>query len=107
MHLVVQDLRKADTAELEPIAQVEVKEGFSIISLIANVQRSSDVMASVFKILAEEKVQVEMLSQGASKVNISVVVKDGDLSRALKALHAHFFRDEVASAGPFVAPPEK
>ena len=43
----------------------------SIISLIANVKRSSDVMASVFEILSQEKIQVEMLSQGASKVRTS------------------------------------
>ena len=48
-----------------------------------------------------------MLSQGASKVNISLVLRDEDLDHALQVLHAHFFKDQVASAGPFVAPPEK
>jgi len=49
-------------------SQVCVQDERSIISLIANVKRSSDVMASVFEILSKEKIQVEMLSQGASKV---------------------------------------
>ena len=48
-----------------------------------------------------------MLSQGASKVNISIVVGDDCLKPALVALHAHLFAEEVAKAGPFVAPPEK
>jgi len=91
----------------DPIAQVRVQEGRSILSLIANVKRSSDVMAQVFEILAKEEIQVEMLSQGASKVNISLVLRDEDLDHALQVLHAHFFKDQVASAGPFVAPPEK
>mmetsp|Transcript_43342 Transcript_43342/g.85509 ORF Transcript_43342/g.85509 Transcript_43342/m.85509 type:complete len:555 (+) Transcript_43342:78-1742(+) len=91
----------------ESIAEVEVRHGRSILSLIADVTKSSDVMAAVFRILAEEKIQVEMLSQGASKVNISLVLKDEDLNRALRALHGHFFAAEVARAGPFVPPPEK
>lgn len=35
------------------------------------------------------------------------MVKDCDLKVALEALHQHFFADEVANAGPFVAPPDK
>lgn len=83
-------------AEISGMAEVVVKEGRSIISLIANVERSSDVMAGVFTVLAREKVHVEMMSQGASKVNISLIVKDGDLQPALTALHDHFFGFEVA-----------
>lgn len=111
--LVVAELSATDKSQtsnsdsVQPIAQVNVQEGRSIISLIANVKRSSDVMAAVFEILRREHIQVEMLSQGASKVNISLVVKDCDLKVALEALHQHFFADEVANAGPFVAPPDK
>jgi aspartokinase len=34
-----------------------------------------------------------MLSQGASKVNISLVVQMKDKDRLIKALHAYFFED--------------
>lgn len=34
-----------------------------------------------------------MLSQGASKVNISLVVQMKDKDRLIKALHARFFED--------------
>ena len=94
-------------AEGDAMAEVLVKEGRSIISLIANVDRSSDVMAGVFSVLAAEKVHVEMMSQGASKVNISLIVSNEDLKRALQALHDFIFSERVAAAGPFVAPPEK
>jgi len=36
-------------------------------------------------------VTVEMLSQGASKVNISLVVKMEDRERVIRALHSRFF----------------
>ena len=38
--------------------KVRVQEGRSILSLIANVKRSSDVIAQVFEILAKEEIQV-------------------------------------------------
>jgi len=84
------------------IADVQLSGDRSIISLIANVGKSSDVMAAVFSILAEEGIQVEMLSQGASKVNISLVVKDSDLESALRALHAYFFEQgpEASEVSP-------
>jgi len=38
-----------------------------------------------------------MLSQGASKVNISVIISDDDLERTVKALHSRFFEEGVVS----------
>jgi hypothetical protein len=46
-------------------------------------------------------------ASSSNQVNISLVVKDCDLKVALEALHEHFFAEEVANAGPFVAPPDK
>eukprot|EP00904_Undaria_pinnatifida_P011805 jgi/Undpi1/7755/HiC_scaffold_23.g10228.m1 len=66
----------------------------SIISLIANVSRSSEVMAEVFKVTRDAGVQVLMLSQGASKVNVGLVVKEEELEVAVQALHYHFFEED-------------
>ena len=40
-----------------------------------------------------------MLSQGASKVNISLVVKDEDAERCTKVLHDRFFGTSSSSSG--------
>lgn len=77
--------------ELREVAAVSVDHGNSILSLIANVQKSSNVLAAVFAILEQEGIQVKMISQGASKVNISVIVTDADLEKAIAALHRYFF----------------
>lgn len=47
-------------------------------------------MATTFKVLEKLGITVEMLSQGASKVNISLVVQMKDKDRLIKALHACF-----------------
>jgi hypothetical protein len=39
-----------------------------------------------------------MLSQGASKVNVGLVVQQDDLSRAVRALHSYFFEADSSVA---------
>lgn len=55
-------------ADLSEVADVDVSQGHSIITLIADVARSSSVMAIVFSVMSNLGIQVEMMSQGASKV---------------------------------------
>ena len=55
--------------------------------------QSSNVMAVVFQVMSALGVQVEMLSQGASKVNISIVVPGERETEVIQALHACFFED--------------
>lgn len=76
---------------LSDIAAVTVHPNRAIVSLIANVPRSSEVLSIVFDALKEAGIQVEMLSQGASKVNISLIVKDEDAERCTQILHDRFF----------------
>jgi aspartate kinase len=76
---------------LGQISDVIVLDDRCIISLICNLERSSEVMAMAFRVLEKIGVTVEMLSQGASKVNISLVVKMSEKEKVIKALHACFF----------------
>jgi len=80
--------------DLNDVAEVSVKGGRSIVTLIANVPESSSVMAVVFQVMAALEVQVEMISQGASKVNISFVVPGEREIEVIQALHACFFEDQ-------------
>jgi aspartokinase len=68
---------------------VQVKKGFSILSLIGNVSTGS--LESAFRELAKNDIEVVMISKGASKVNVSLVVYDKDSDKALQALHKTFF----------------
>ncbi|KAG5520529.1 hypothetical protein RHGRI_033193 [Rhododendron griersonianum] len=77
--------------ELEKIAVVNLLQHRSIISLIGNVQRSSLILEKVFNVLRTNGVNVQMISQGASKVNISLIVNDDEAERCVKALHFSFF----------------
>uniref|UniRef100_A0A0E0AIE1 Aspartokinase n=1 Tax=Oryza glumipatula TaxID=40148 RepID=A0A0E0AIE1_9ORYZ len=77
--------------ELEKIAVVHLLQHRSIISLIGNVQRSSLILEKAFNVLRTNGVNVQMISQGASKVNISLVVHDSEAKQCVQALHSAFF----------------
>ncbi|XP_004304562.1 PREDICTED: aspartokinase 3, chloroplastic-like isoform 2 [Fragaria vesca subsp. vesca] len=77
--------------ELEKIAVVNLLQHRSIISLIGNVQKSSLILEKAFHVLRTNGVNVQMISQGASKVNISLVVNDNEAEQCVRALHQAFF----------------
>lgn len=86
--------------ELESCADFEVLKDRSILTLIADVDRSSDVLATAFRCFSARDIKVEMLSQGASKVNISFVLRDDQLEDAITNLHSCFFGDSCIVGMP-------
>ncbi|XP_050233826.1 aspartokinase 2, chloroplastic-like isoform X2 [Mercurialis annua] len=82
--------------ELEKIAVVNLLQHRSIISLIGNVQRSSLILEKVFNVLRANSVNVQMISQGASKVNISLIVNDDEAEQCVRSLHKAFFESDIS-----------
>ncbi|MCL2175769.1 MAG: aspartate kinase [Treponema sp.] len=77
--------------ELGKIASVDVKTGKAIVSIVGNVKRSSEILARAFRICQLIGITVQMVSQGASKVNISFIVNDTEAEEVVKSLHMDFF----------------
>jgi len=97
---VTLDPRKSDNLDLElsmlkvdlgKIARVTSRNDLSIISLICNVQKTSKILQHTFEVLNDSGINVVMMSQGASKTNISLVVEGRDGQRAVQALHEKLF----------------
>ena len=78
---------------LQPYADVRLKSDRAILTLITDVERSSEVLATVFRVFSSQNIDVEMMSQGASKVNISFVLKNSQIDDAILNLHSCFFED--------------
>ncbi|KXZ46967.1 hypothetical protein GPECTOR_39g461 [Gonium pectorale] len=77
--------------ELSKIAGVSYRKGLAIVSLICNVEKTSEILMRTFSVFQREGIRVVMMSQGASKTNISLVV-DGERGvEAVKLLHKEFF----------------
>ncbi len=88
---------KALCKELSKIAEVELHNDRAILTLIADVGRSSDVLATVFRSFSANGIKVEMMSQGASKVNISFIVREDQIENAILKLHSCFFESKCDS----------
>jgi len=58
-----------------------------------NIRYTPGVAARVFQALAACGVNVRMISQGASALNLGFVVAGEDLRAAVSALHAEFFTE--------------
>jgi len=78
--------------DLLKIAHVDIKTGRAIVTIIGDVERSSEILSRAFSACSAAGVQAQMLSQGASKVNISFIVNDTQASDVVRLLHKEFFK---------------
>src|SRR6478672_6867679 len=79
-------------AELGEFAEVDIEKDQAIVCLVGeNIRYTPGVAARVFESLGD--VNVRMLSQGASLLNLSLVVAETDLVRTVERLHTAFFAE--------------
>ena len=73
------------------IKKVDVTVDVAIIALIGSGMRGIVGVASkVFAAVAKKRVNVVMIAQGSSELNLAFVVKDADCNAAVQALHDEF-----------------
>lgn len=78
-------------ADLEQASEVTVRKEKAIVSIICDASHSSAILAAGFDALSDEGINVQMISQGASKVNISMIVNEDEAERTVQILHAAYF----------------
>jgi len=79
-------------AELRQFAEAETERDQVIVCLVGeNIRYTPGVARRVFNAL--EGINVRMISQGGSLLNISFVVAEKDLRAAIESLHAEFFSE--------------
>lgn len=74
------------------VAEIHAKKDKAIVTIICDASHSSAILAEGFAALAKENINAQMISQGANKVNISMIVDTEDADRVVKILHAAFFK---------------
>jgi aspartate kinase len=85
--------------ELKQLGEVEVEPHKAIVCLVGkDIRGTVGIAASVFNVLAKAGVNIHMISQGASEINISVVIDEEAVPVAVKHLHAHFFPVQTKSS---------
>ena len=95
------DLGKAITSlELKLLGKVikhlNILEGVSIVTVVGSGMRGiKGIAGKIFTSVAKENVNVIMIVQGSSELNLAFVVKDEDCEKAVKSLHKEFGLEKI------------
>jgi aspartate kinase len=91
--------------ELEAIGRVEVRRDLAVVAVVGEGAPTRVGLAGhVFTLLGGVGIGIEMISQGASRVNLSFVVREEDADRAVRLLHRGLGLDHDAAPDPVAAP---
>ncbi len=83
---------------------LRVEKDLSIIAIVGEgMKNTPGISANLFRSLGQNGVNVVATAQGSSELNISVVVKEHGLKKALNAIHEGFFLSRFKELHLFVA----
>ena len=77
--------------DLGRVAEVKATGDKAIITVICDASHSSAILAKAVDALNKEGINVQMISQGASKVNISFLVNMEEADKTVQVVHAALF----------------
>ncbi len=104
--VTVDDTTGLDAAigELESIGRVEVRHGLAVVAVVGEeAPRRVGLAGHLFTLIGGLGVGIEMISQGASRVNLSFVVREEDADRVVRLLHRGLGLDAEVEAGAGIA----
>jgi len=82
----------AIAADLSKLADVKYEGRKALICMVGeNIRGHNGIAARVFQTVRH--VNLRMISQGASEINMSFMVEEDDADEAVRSLHAEFFAD--------------
>ncbi|MEI8032447.1 MAG: lysine-sensitive aspartokinase 3 [Chlorobiaceae bacterium] len=90
------------TQELKSFGEVDIEHHVATVSVVGdNLRMSRGVAGRIFSALKD--VNLRMISQGASEINVGFVVEEAEVSTAVNNLHREFF-SELEESGIFEKP---
>ncbi|MDI9256909.1 bifunctional aspartate kinase/homoserine dehydrogenase I [Flavobacterium sedimenticola] len=106
------DADKAKTA-IDKAFEMEISQGkvdpcivekdLCIVALVGeNMKNHQGISGKMFSTLGKNNVNIRAIAQGASERNISVVINEKDVKKALNTLHERFFEDNTKQLNLFV-----
>ncbi len=82
----------AIAADLGQLADVKYEGGKALVCMVGDdIRGQSGIAAQVFN--AIRHINMRMISQGASEINMSFMIEEDDADEAVRSLHAAFFQD--------------
>ncbi len=101
--------RKAVDAEFEyeifqhKVNPLIIETDLAIIALVGdNMKSHQGISGKMFSELGTNNVNIRAIAQGSTEKNISAVISEKDVKKALNTLHAAFFEDQIKQINLFV-----
>ncbi|MFH4969113.1 bifunctional aspartate kinase/homoserine dehydrogenase I [Gaetbulibacter sp. M240] len=86
--------------KIEPLT---VEKDLSIVALVGdNMKNHQGLSGKMFSALGRNNVNIRAIAQGASEKNISVVIAEKDVKKALNTLHEQFFEIKTKQLNVFI-----
>jgi aspartate kinase len=86
------DKLPAIAADLSKLADVKYEGRKALVCMVGeNIRGQNGIAARVFQ--SVRHVNLRMISQGASEINMSFMIEEDDAEEAVRSLHAEFFSD--------------
>ena len=90
--------------DVKNIVDIEVETDLSIIAIVGEKMRNTPgISATLFKSLGRSGISVIATAQGSSERNISVVIKEKQLRKALNVIHEGFFLSNFKDLHVYIA----
>ena len=81
-----------------------IESHLSIVAVIGDKMKSHQgISGKMFSTLGKNNVNIRAIAQGASERNITAVISESDVKKALNCLHEQFFEEETKEVNLFIA----
>ncbi|PVI07648.1 aspartate kinase [Periconia macrospinosa] len=78
--------------DLSVLGAIDIVPDMAIVSLVGKqLKNMIGISGRFFSVLGENNINIEMISQGASEINISCVIEEREANRALNVVHTNLF----------------
>lgn len=78
--------------DLDQIGEIRIAKSKGIVCIVGEgLKKTPGIAARAFTALAKLNINIEMISEGASDINLTLVVNESDVDKAVRVLHDEFF----------------
>ena len=85
---IVYDIKKVTSA-----SSVTVENGIALIAVVGRSMKSTrGVAGTIFSSLAKENINIKMIDQGSSEINIVIAVAERDYERTINTIYSEFVK---------------
>ncbi|TXE05960.1 bifunctional aspartate kinase/homoserine dehydrogenase I [Gelidibacter salicanalis] len=88
---------------LKKIDPIIVEKDLSIVALVGdNMKNHQGISGRMFSALGRNNINIRAIAQGASEKNISTVIAQKDVKKALNTIHEGFFEDQTKQLNVYI-----